>query len=497
MRTRKSAVVGLVGAFVSCACAGLVYAEDAATTNEGLEEIVVTAQWRAESAQSTPLALTVVSGEEIAKQGVSQPEDLGKLIPGLTVTNSAITTISIRGVGTVTEFDSLAQLGVAVSTDGVYIDRATEVAGNFYDLSRVEALLGPQGTLNGMNATGGAVNIITNKPTQDFGGYVQAEMGDYNLRRTTGALNLPVTDTLALRAAFYDSKRDGYTSDGYDDEDLRAARLHALWTPNSDVSLLVTVEASKLGGQGVGNVFVNLGLTGAQSSPEANSLRQFALVPGPNGPQEIPQPGAPYQDFNNHNARAQLDWNLGFAKLTYIPGYRGQTFSYVQPAVQGGLASAGKSSQFTNELRLANDSDKWKWTVGLFSLNEHVDFGFHAGFVFFTLLPANIPVLASAYQTLNTPNYDTRSDAAFGETTYSFTDKFRVFAGLRYTTETKTSDLINQWYGEGFNIPGRSTTAIDRIRPAIPPLMASRSVRRRLAEFPGARQQLADAALRS
>lgn len=460
----QSPMVRLLGAFACCAyyaCAGTAYAEEADSTGQRLEEIVVTAQRRTESAQSTPLALTVVSGEEIARQGVSQPEDLGKLIPGLTITNSAITTISIRGVGTVTEFDSLAQLGVAVSTDGVYIDRATEVAGNFYDLSRVEAVLGPQGTLYGMNATGGAVNLITNKPTQDFGGYVQEELGDYNLRRTTGAINLPVTDTFALRAAFYDAKRDGYTSDGYDDEDLRAARLHALWTPNSDVSLLVTVEASRLGGQGVGNVFQNLGLTGAQSSPEANSLRQFALVPGPNGPQEIPQPGAPFQEFNNRNARAQLDWNLGFATLTYIPGYRAQTFSYQAPAVQGGLASAGKSNQFTNELRLANESDKWKWTLGLFSLNEHVDFGFHAGFVFFTLLPVGVPVVASVWQTLDTPNYDTRSQAAFGETTYSFTNSFRAFAGLRYTTETKTADLANQWFGEGFNIPGQSTIAID------------------------------------
>ena len=466
---RHGLVTPLIGVIVLCGSAlgaGTALAQSVeATQSQGLEEVVVTAERRSESAQSTPLALTVVSGEEIASQGISQPEDLGKLLPGLTVTNSAITTISIRGVGTVTEFDSLAQLGVAVSTDGVYIDRATEVSGNFFDLSRVEAVYGPQGTLYGMNATGGALNLITNKPTQEFGGYVQEELGDYNLRRSTGAINIPVTDTFALRASFYDSKRDGYLSDGYDDEDLRAGRLHALWTPSSDVSLLVTLEASRVGGQGIGNAFENFGLTGAQSSPLADSLRPFALVPAPPGfpaTQEIPQPGpASYQEFNNQSARAQLDWNLGFGTLTYIPGYRAQTFSYVQDAVQGGLASNGNSNQFTNELRLANQSGNWKWTVGLFTLNEHVDFDFHAGFVFFTLLPAGIPALATAYQTLGTPDYDTRSDAAFGETTYSFTDKFRAFGGLRYTTERKTAELANQWYGEGFNIPGHSTTAID------------------------------------
>jgi iron complex outermembrane receptor protein len=466
---REALVQSLVGALllaVSALATSPARAQSvSAADTPGLEEVIVTAERRSESAQSAPLALTVVTGDQLAAQGVSQPEDLGKLVPGLTITNSAITTISIRGVGTVTEFDSLAQLGVAVSTDGVYLDRATEVSGNFYDLNRVEAVLGPQGTLYGMNATGGAVNLISNKPTQDFGGYVQEELGDYNLRRTTGAINIPVTDTFAMRAAFYDSKRDGYLSDGYDDEDLRAGRFHALWKPNSDVSLLVTVEASRVRGQGQGNAFENFGLTGAQSSPLANSLRPNALVPAPPGfpsVQEIPQPGpSSYQRFNNWGARAQLDWNLGFGTLTYIPGYKAQTFSYVQDAVQGGLASNGDSYQLTNELRLANQTDKWNWTVGLFTLNDHVDFDFHAGFVFFTLLPAHIPALASAYQTLQTPNYNTRSDAAFGETTYSLTDKLRAILGARYTTETKTATLANQWYGEGFNIPGRSTTAID------------------------------------
>jgi iron complex outermembrane receptor protein len=455
-------IATFLGICVSAAGPSPACAREVTTSasSQMLEEVVVTAEKRKDTEQKTPLALTVVSGEEIANQGVSQPQDLSKLVPGLTITNTPITVISVRGVGTTSEFDSLAQLGVGVSTDGLNIDRVTAVAGNFFDLERVEVLLGPQGTLYGRNATGGAVNLISNKPNQTFGGNAQMELGNYNLRRVTGAINVPVSGQLALRAAFFDSKRDGYLSDGYNDEDLRAGRLHALWTPNSDVSLLMTLEASKVGGIGIGNAFESLGLVGAQSSPEANSLRRLALVPGPTGPQPIPSPSPSFQAFNNRSARAQLDWNLGFGTLTVIPGYRSQNFAYQQGTVQGGITSSGSSNQFTTEVRLANQTDKLKWNVGLYDFNEHVNFGFTAQFVFFTLLPQGIPALASVYQTLNTPNYDTKSQAAFGEMTYSFNDRFRGILGARYTTEKKTADLANQWYGEGFNIAGRSVTAI-------------------------------------
>jgi iron complex outermembrane receptor protein len=438
---------------------GMVRAEGTNPEIKGLEEIIVTAERRSESSQTAPIALTVITGQEIADQGISQPEDLNKLVPGLTLTNTPITNISIRGVGAITEFDSLAQLGVTVATDGVFIDRVTEVAGNFFDLSRVEVLLGPQGTLYGRNATGGAVNLITNKPTQTFGGDFQEELGNFNLRRTTGAVNVPVSNDLALRFAFYDSKRDGYLTDGFDDEDMRAGRIHALWTPNNDISLLLTFEASRIGGQGVGNVFENMGLVGAQYSPTALTLRPLADVPGPNGPEPIRSPYPSYQDFDNRTARAQFDWNLGFATLTVIPGYRNQRFSYQNGTVQGGLDSTGSSNQYTGEVRLSHQDSKWTWTVGAFSLDEHVDFSFNAAFVFFDLPMFN--AYATADQFLNTPNYDTRSDAAFGELTYSFTDRLRGIFGARYTTETNTGELNNKWYGEGFNIPGHSTMAID------------------------------------
>jgi iron complex outermembrane receptor protein len=436
-------------------------AEDAAAAAAGagtLEEVVVTAERRTESAQSAPLALAVVSGADLANQGVSQPQDLNKLVPGLKMTNAATTQIYIRGVGE-NVGNALGQSAVAVSTDGVYVGRVTAVAGNFFDLERVEVLKGPQGTLYGRNASGGAINIISKKPDHELGGNIGLEYGNYNLRRVTGALNLPASDELAFRVAVYDSKRDGYLTDGRGDEDVRAGRLHALWTPSADVSLLVTVDASRVGGVGEGEAFIGHGQVGARESDLANSLRPFAQVPTTAGNVPIPRLGPSYQSFRNSGARVQLDWNLGWATLTVLPGYKKQDFSYVSREVNGSVESQGGSNQFSGEVRLGKQTERLKWSGGVYYFKEDVDFSYHGQYVFFDLPQFNVFSTVNNY--FQAPAFGTKSSAVFGEATFSFTDRFRGILGARYTDERRNVDLRTQWYGEQYNIPGSSTTAIN------------------------------------
>jgi len=447
---------------VLAACPFVVYSgaswaqETGGTGAQGLEEVMVTAERRLETVQTTAIPVTVLSGEDLANQGVSQPEDLNKLVAGVNFTNNANTQVYIRGVGDSALF---GQLEVSINTDGVVIGEPSEVAGNFYDLQRVEVLKGPQGTLYGRNSDAGAINLITNKPTQTFGGYVQEEIGDFNLRRTTGAINLPITTDLAVRFAFYDSKRDGYLSDGFDDEDTRAARMHVLWTPNSDVSLLVTVDASRVGGTGQGNAFVGIGLTGTQSSPLANQYHQLAVVPSTAGDEPIPLLAPSFQDYENRSARAQLDWNLGFATLTAISGYRTQTFDYDQVQINGSNATNGSAHQFNTELRLSNQTERLKWSAGLYYITDTYEENLHGQYVFFSLPPFNAFATVNNY--FQVPDLGTQSEAAFGQATFSLTDRFRVVGGARYTDETRTADLAAQWYGEGYDIPGVSTLAIN------------------------------------
>jgi iron complex outermembrane receptor protein len=121
---------------------------------------------------------------------------------------------------------------------------------NFYDIQRVEVLKGPQGTLYGRNATGGAINIITNKPGKEFAGGVNLELGDYDLFKANGFVNVPVSDSFALRLAAQRTQRNGYLDDGYNDEESNSVRLSALFDPSESFSVLLTGSYLHLGGKG-------------------------------------------------------------------------------------------------------------------------------------------------------------------------------------------------------------------------------------------------------
>jgi len=461
------------GSLVVRAGAAAIAASDSSNVDV-LGEVVVTAERRTESAQKVPVSLNVVSGDDIAREGISQPEDMDKLVPGLMITNDPVSQPSIRGVGSPNNnVNSLATSGIATTIDGVFIGRVTEIAGNFFDLERVEVLKGPQGTLYGRNSAGGAINVISQEPTQEFGGFLESDLGNYNLRRFTAALNLPISDTLALRLSVYDSKRDGYLTDGYDDENTRAERIQALWKPNDDISLRLIVSESRVGGLGSGQAFENYGngRVGVETSGYANMLNStYALIPTLNGVSPVPR-YVGYQDFNTHSVSAELNWDLGFATLTVLPAYKNQGFGYASGVTpNGSFESTGGSHQTSEEIRLANRNDKFNWTVGAYHFDESVNFDLNARFDNFSLPFAD--VFNSVNQYLSAPNLATKSTAAFGDIVYDVVDRLRLLAGLRYTTETKTADLTSQWYGEGFNIPGHSVTATDPMTGLPTPLYA-------------------------
>jgi iron complex outermembrane receptor protein len=441
--------VGMDTAIAQQATGARPAAATAAPDDSGaLDEVVVTAERHSETEQKAPISLQVVAGDALQTEGVSQPQDLDKLVPGLKMTNGAngASSIYIRGVGE-NSTNQNTQSAVAFNVDGNYIGRTSGVSGNFYDLSRVEVLKGPQGTLYGRNASGGAINLITNKPTDDFGGYIIVEAGDYNLRRTQGAVNLPVDDSLAFRLAFYDSKRDGYLTDGTNDEDQRAARLHALWRPNGDLSVLATIDTSHIGGLGSGTTVFGGGLVGLAISPQGAEARAH------NGNAGIL--GAPSIDIQNWSGNLQIDYDLGWATLTFQPGYRSQSIDTVSAGPNGGVATPASSDQFTGEMRLSHQGDKFKYTAGLYDFHEDVSYTYH-------IFQFQGGSLLDSYQDI--PELDTRSKAAFTEVSYSFIDSLRVIGGLRYTDENRSVDMYTNWYGAGFTpmrLPGIGTYGYD------------------------------------
>lgn len=436
------------------------WAQEPVPAGVELQEIVVTAQRREESAQKTSLAIEVLSQDAIVKAGVTDPAGIANLASGVNIAFAGSTVQTfIRGVGSFVT-NSFADSAIAYNIDGVYISRPTAIAGLFYDLQRIEVLKGPQGTLYGRNASGGAINLITAKPTHELGGTVSAELGDFNLVRVTGAFNLPVSDVLAFRAAFQSNKHDGYAADGYYDDDTRAARLHALFTPNEDISVLLTGDLAHLGGKGPTGIRIGQG-DPSTTDPWRDRVTSVPtglpsyLSPVPWANQLYVPNDSGFIDTHVWNATGQLDWNLHWATLTVIPAFRNLESSTrtFQPGFL--FENHETSRQKTVEARLGNTSDRVKWVGGTYYFKEHQTQFYYV----------NQGVNETA---VNSPILDTDSWAAFGETTYSLTPQFRAIAGVRYTYEKKDLD------GEQWNTTPYPTFVRDFVLPSqVPPFLLS------------------------
>ncbi|MEO7786466.1 MAG: TonB-dependent receptor plug domain-containing protein, partial [Sphingomicrobium sp.] len=162
----------------------------ASTPITGLQDIIVTAQRTSTVAQRTPIAIAVVKPEELTRQNITRAEDLSRVVPALIATPSggSNTSYFLRGVGNTTA-NSYSDPAISFNYDGVYIGRPNSTQGYFFDLQRVEVLKGPQGTLYGRNATGGAINVIPNRPVlRQTSGEFQASYGNYNAINAQGAI---------------------------------------------------------------------------------------------------------------------------------------------------------------------------------------------------------------------------------------------------------------------------------------------------------------------
>ncbi|HCS26849.1 MAG TPA: TonB-dependent receptor [Spongiibacteraceae bacterium] len=219
-----------------------------------LEEVIVTAQKKAESLQDAPISLAAFGPDQLENQGVDGLDDLQAKVPNLSMdthpTSSTTLRIYIRGIGT---NDSTITLepAVGVYQNGIYIARATGLASDLTDLERIEVLRGPQGTLYGRNTVGGAINMITQKPsvTESFG-YAKYSAGSYGLSSLKLALNFPLSDALAVKLAYIDKAHNGYVeNDGpgknFGEEDARGFRMDALWDMSERGSLLLSFERSE------------------------------------------------------------------------------------------------------------------------------------------------------------------------------------------------------------------------------------------------------------
>ena len=242
-----------VAATIAVAIALPVAAQDAATTaTEVLDEdvIVVTGLKRDETLQDINVAATVISGADLENRGVERFDDLQTVAPSLSVTDAGLTqSVNIRGVGLASGSPAAAN-GVATYFDGLF-QPPIVTTNSFYDIGSIEVFRGPQGTFVGSNSTGGAVFINSRDPDLfGLGGYGKFELGNYGRVGAEAAVNLPVSDTFAIRGAgllrsrdSYFTRTDGAPAPGKLEE--KGARLGFLWEPSASFSALVKGEIAE------------------------------------------------------------------------------------------------------------------------------------------------------------------------------------------------------------------------------------------------------------
>lgn len=490
-----------VWALAGVAPAIAAQAQDTSATSSGASsgggtavgEIVVTAERREQNIQKSSLAISVHSAQELVHAGVTQTRDITTLEPGVQIGQGGpVVQVYVRGVGDFGSTDA-TNPAVAINIDGVYISRGNAVEGNFFDLSRIEVLKGPQGTLYGRNASGGAINLITNPPVLDrFSGHLETEVGDYALVRTEGFLNIPIGDTLALRPAFQVISRNGYDSQGFDDDKEQSFRLSALWKPDDKLSLRLTGDIEHIGGIGpayglkdpganpvllaalqangvtiptsprlepISPAMLPVFETSQQISPfssgcvpnnlpAASSTRSGVVVLPeqgfcPTGTGLTQSPGDIKEAHQNNiadNFTAQLDYDLGFATLTVLPAYRHVANDYVNfslgPFPVGAPGKPDVSDTYSLETRLGHTNRHLTWVAGVY-LYKEVQVGDGQ-------LPAGEESSAVTGPTLTTSDITTTVVAGFGQATYSLTDRWRLIAGGRYASDSKSAYFSTQ-----------------------------------------------------
>ena len=417
--TKRLGVVGLCAAgFSSIWCAKPLFAADATPSSpDELEEITVTVQKTVQSLQSAPAAITRVAGDDLTVLGFEDVTDLGALFPSARFEPFGVSThLYVRGIGAEQDRITVDQL-VNISMDGVLLPREMDSV-SLFDVQDVELLPGPQGTLYGASSVGGVITVANNRPSGKTENSLLLESGNYGEFRVDDAQNFAVNDTLAVRAAVNYTRHSAYeTSGGWTSDDLNA-RIGALYTPSDFFSaylwaLVVNDDSvpADLGTLAPGGGFI----------PSNNpwNIANACITKSCNGFSNLVDTSPNAGEAHDYLVAGQFDWHFDGLTITDIPSYlhskTDQSFNYFVFH----LIYDVENSQKSNEIKIAGDAHgPWQWIAGLFLLEDKADQLQNA---------ANYIV----------PQFTNDDVAPYGQVTFSFTDRLRATAGVRYSWTKK------------------------------------------------------------
>jgi iron complex outermembrane receptor protein len=409
----KSQAWWLSASVLAMSWSGTAVAQTAQAEAENNQEIVVTAERRATRLDRTPIAATVLSGEDLANAGVTVVDQLQFVAPATTVNFFGQgTNFNIRGIGK-TETNSQTLTGVITYRDSVPSNPGWFTAEPYYDVRSIEILRGPQGTFVGANATGGAVFITSNQPVINGGthGYVMAQAGNYNSLGGQGAVNIPISDTMAARVAVYADTRDSFYNitgpySGDDGVQIFSGRFSLLWEPSSNLSLRWTTDLNYMD------------LSGYPSSPYNATTDVFdvtsnARIEG-------------VDQFLRSGLRADYEFANGVTLRSVTSYMEGTTMTREDSdGTSVGVATgynAVDDSIWSQEINLISpDAGPITWVLGAYYQGEDLNFP-NGDFVYGTF-------------SLQGHNYR-ENRAVFGQVNFDLPAGFELQVGARYSEHT-------------------------------------------------------------
>ncbi|WP_189415313.1 TonB-dependent receptor domain-containing protein [Cellvibrio zantedeschiae] len=434
---------------------------------KAIEEVIVTATKRATDLQKTPIAVTALNQANLNQYQAKDIRNLTDVVPGLEMTNTgeqSALLVQLRGIGQ-TNITEIADGPVALHIDGVYSPRAQGAATLLYDLDRIEVLRGPQGTLFGRNATAGGINIQTEKPKlESVSAELAVTLGNYEHEALKATVNIPVTETWALRFAGALDKHDAYTklinnyaglgpqypateaelntyqkaatnAQGPDADDQRALRLSSYWEPTENFHWFASLEH-----------YLDQGTSVTELDPTLVARGMRVTV------SDTPS----FIDLTNNTFRSRMDYTFANEQtLSYIAG------TAVMRREQGFDQDMGRSGNYeqrrtdnstfrfrSHELQLINsDKEHLRWIVGAFASQERNDIVYaidqadddgHGDPTKTTSFISDFGGAATAI--FVQPDRRVESKAAFAQITYDVNERNRFTAGVRHTRDTKSDE---------------------------------------------------------
>jgi len=425
-----------------------------------LEEIVVTAQRRAQSSQDVGIAMSVLSGDDLINKGVAKINDLQNSTPSLDIEpafGGGAAQFRLRGVG----FQDYASNNAP--TVGVYVNEVAYpvpimTQGMLFDIARVEVLRGPQGTLYGRNTTGGAISFITNRPTDELKGGVRAEYGRYDAFKGEAYLSGPVSDKVRLRVSAATEQGGGWqhnrdTGEEIGDADKKAVRglaeidvtdsltatvdLHYGRDKSENQALRLLSDLTTRGGAGV---FIPADTDRSATGWQISS----ALARDTN----LPLDAKPGKDNSTWGASLALNWDLGAAKLTNITGFdrllRKEYGDWDTTASSEADTFFGSDVKvYSNETRLSSNGDgPFQWIAGVYYSRQELNERYYSDFL-------------DIYGTYARVQYDqvVESLSGFGQAEYAFTEQWKLIGGLRYEKEDRKLNGFGSAFGGATALP--------------------------------------------